>query len=285
MNACLPSASSLANLNLTVDPQAEVVVTGDSCEVFQLDLGEQIECPQIFDVAWNVTQDGASVNPSTIAGGDGNAFWMASLPPGTYNASVQVGSAACGYAEDNASFCIEMTPPQVWGTPGYGNGVQIDLCEGESLDLWIDPLEAFCGADISTSWTLSALSQEAQLSSVSTLEAGEWSRSWVFGAPGVYLVELNGTAGCGELNLFAEVVVTDLPSLELVSYDDGMVDTVLCPGDEVSVVAQVSGYGLQNGAYDLHWSLLNDDGFGHPSASSYFFGDSMLVVQSSPAPP
>ena len=285
VNACLPSASSLANLNLTVDPQAEVVVTGDSCEVFQLDLGDQIECPQIFDVAWNVTQDGASVNPSTIAGGDGNAFWMASLPPGTYNASVQVGSAACGYAEDNASFCIEMTPPQVWGTPGYGNGVQIDLCEGESLDLWIDPLEAFCGADISTAWTLSALSQEAQLSSVSTLEAGEWSRSWVFGAPGVYLVELNGTAGCGELNLFAEVVVTDLPSLELVSYDDGMVDTVLCPGDEVSVVAQVSGYGLQNGAYDLHWSLLNDNGFGHPSASSYFFGDSMLVVQSSPSPP
>ena len=103
--------------------------------------------------------------------------------------------------------------------------------------------------------------------------------------PGIYLVELEGSAGCGAVNLFAEVVVTELPTLELVSFDAGVPDSVLCPGDEVSVVANVSGYGLASGAYDLEWTVLDGEGNPHPSAQSYLFGDSTLVVKAVVTPP
>ena len=64
-----------------------------------------------------------------------------------------------------------------------------------------------------------------------------------------------------------------------------MPDQVLCRGDEVSVVAEVSGVGLNSGAYDLNWSVLNSEGQSHPSASAYQYGDSTLMVQSHPSAP
>ena len=63
-----------------------------------------------------------------------------------------------------------------------------------------------------------------------------------FSSPGTFLVQLDGSGGCGELNLYAQIVVTNLPSVELVSFDMGAaLDSVMCAGDELSVVAEVSG--------------------------------------------
>lgn len=286
VNACLPSVSSQASLQLALEPSADMVLQGDSCELVQLTLGSGVECPGAFDITWDFNQNGTPFNPTTVSGGSNWDFWTASFPPGEYQAALSIGSEACGYDEDTIAFCVEMPAPIHWGNPGILNGGQINLCAGDSLTLWIDSLQSICGGQISTDWTLSALTPDTPLSGANVFTESEWSRGWHFTTPGIYLVELDGSAGCGAVNLFAEVVVTELPTLELVSFDAGVPDSVLCPGDEVSVVANVSGYGLASGAYDLEWTVLDGEGNPHPSAQSYLFGDSTLVVQSSgEAPP
>ena len=285
VNACLPSVSSQSSLVLGLDPIADMVLQGDSCELVQLTLGNGVECPDAFNIDWNFSQNGSSLSPTTISGGNDLPFWTAALPPGEYEASLQIGNETCGFQEDTLAFCIEMPAPTNWGNSGLSNGGQVNLCSGDSLVLWIDSLQSICGSQISTNWTLSALSSDTQLSNVNTFTETDWSRGWTFNSPGIFLIELDGTSGCGALNLFAEVVVTELPTLELFSYDDGVPDSVLCPGDQVSVIASVSGFGLENGAYDLQWEVMDNEGNPHPSAQFYQFGDSTLVIQSSPVSP
>jgi hypothetical protein len=113
---------------------------------------------------------------------------------------------------------------------------------------------------------------------VTVLEASDWSRRLKFDEPGLFLVELDGTLGCGDLHLFATVIVAELPVLEVQGFNNGVVDTVVCEGEDVTVVASLNGDGIENGAYDLMWTLLNDNGDMHPSASQTLFGDSSIVV-------
>ena len=285
VNLCMPSVSSQAGVQVALDPLADLVLVGDSCELVQLSVGSGVECPSAFSIQWDVTQDGNSISPQTENGDDDDPYWSFSLPPGEYEATLNIGTEACGYDQETIPFCIEMPAPSHWGNPGLYNGSSIHLCAGESVDLWVDSLESVCGGEISTSWTLSPLSGDSQMSAVEALDESNWSHGWLFSEPGLYLVELDGTTGCGALNLFAEVVVTELPTLNLTSYDAGQPDSILCRGDEVAVVAHVNGYGLENGAYTLQWELLETDGTPHPSAQSYLFGDSTLVVQSSASAP
>ncbi|MGB1055632.1 MAG: gliding motility-associated C-terminal domain-containing protein [Flavobacteriales bacterium] len=280
-NECSPPASLLQEVVVNEEPVADFALAADSCAVVQFTLGEDVFCPDLFDVLWSISEIEGSVEPETLAGSASSNFWTTSLLPGEYAASLQVGSEACGYDMDTVSFCVEMPPPLTWGT-GLLNGGQFNICQGETLEIWADSLSSVCGEAIQTQWTLSALNGQTDLSSVIWIEEYPWSHAWTFPSPGTFLVQLDGSGGCGELNLYAQIVVTNLPSVELVSFDMGAaLDSVMCAGDELSVVAEVSGLGLNSGAYNLEWNVLDDENNPHPSATSSMFGDSTLVVASS----
>ncbi len=285
-NACLPAVNASASFNIIMEPEADLVLAGDSCAFVQMSLGPEVECPGLHSIQWNVTSEGGEpASLSTYSGGPQATFWTVQLDPGEYQTTLEVSNPACGSTADTAAFCVEMSPPGDWATPGVANGQQFNICVNEVIDLWIDPIESICGSDISGEWFVSPMTEDTDPEGFETLLNEEWHRSWSFQAPGIYLIELEGQIGCGDLDLFASVVVTELPEVTLTSYDNGVPDQVLCRGDEVSVVAEVSGVGLNSGAYDLNWSVLNSEGQSHPSASASQYGDSTLIVQSHPSAP
>lgn len=284
-NACLPAANASASFNVIMEPEADIALSGDSCAFVQMTLGPEVVCPDLHSLQWNVSSEGESIDPSTHAGGPQSTFWSMELAPGEYVTTLEMSNPACGSSTDTTTFCIEMSPPADWATPGVANGEQFNICVNEVVDLWIDPIESICGSDISGEWFVSPMTEDTDPDGFETLLNEEWHRTWSFPTPGIYLIELEGQIGCGDLDLFASVVVTELPEVTLTSYDNGVPDQVLCRGDEVSVVAEVSGVGLNSGAYDLNWSVLNATGQPHPSASASQYGDSTLIVQSHPSAP
>lgn len=279
VNACLPPASGQANVQVSLAPQADFMLGADSCSVVQFSLGAGTPCGDLFDVAWNITDsNGEGVVPATISGAPNGLYWQAQMDTGVYQATLTVQNEGCGMSMDTANFCIEMSSPSDWNAPSLSNGGEVAICVGDSVDLGIGELVSICGAELSTTWTLSDLTPASDLGSVTVLEASDWSRRLKFDEPGLFLVELDGTLGCGDLHLFATVVVAELPVLEVQGFNNGVVDTVVCEGEDVTVVASLNGDGIENGAYDLMWTLLNDDGDMHPSASQTLFGDSSIVV-------
>ena len=284
-NACLPAVNASASFNILMEPEAEINLEGDSCALVQMTLGPAVECPDLYSLQWNVTSEEGTVDAPTYSGGPNSEFWTVQLEPGEYLATLDVSNPACGTSSDTTAFCIEMTPPGDWATPGASNGQQFNVCVNETVELWIDPIESVCGTDIVGDWSVSPMTETTDPNGFETLTDDPWHRSWSFTSPGIYLIELEGQVGCGELDLFASVVVTELPEVTLTSYDNGVPDNVLCRGDEVSVVAQVAGVGLNSGAYGLNWSVLAANGEPHPSASAYVYGDSTLMVQSHPTAP
>lgn len=284
-NACLPAVNASASFNILMEPESEIAVAGDSCSLVQMTLGPAVQCPDLYSLQWNLTHNGEPVDATTYSGGPNSAFWTVQLEPGEYTTTLDVSNPACGTSMDTAAFCVEMSPPGDWATPGVSNGQQFNVCVNETVELWIDPIESVCGSDILGDWFVSPMTEDTEPEGFETLSDDLWHRSWSFNSPGIYLIELEGQTGCGELDLFASVVVTELPEVTLSSYDNGVLDNVLCRGDEVSVVAQVEGVGLNSGAYSLNWNVLSANGQPHPHASSYVYGDSTLMVQSHPTAP
>ena len=81
------------------------------------------------------------------------------------------------------------------------------------------------------------------------------------------------------LHLSASVLVTEVPELQLYSYDAGQqADSVMCVGETVTVTASLDAYQLENGAYSLSWSLLDDLGAPSDAAEIIQFGDSSVIV-------
>lgn len=279
VNACLPPASGQANVQVNLAPQADFVLGADSCSVVQFSLGDATLCGNLFNVEWNITNGaGEEVAPPTISGAQNALYWQTQLDTGAYQAILTVQNEGCGISTDTANFCIEMHAPSDWNAPSLSNGGEVAICVGDSVELGIEDMISICGSELSTTWTLSDLTPSSNLASVTVLEASDWSRRLKFDEPGLFLVELDGSLGCGDLHLFATVIVAELPVLEVQGFNNGVVDTVVCEGEDVTVVASLNGDGIENGAYDLMWTLLNDNGDIHPSASQSLFGDSSIVV-------
>ena len=208
-NACLPAVNASASFNIIMEPEADLVLEGDSCAFVQMSLGPEVECPGcIPSSGMSPAKENLRRFPPIQA--DPNRRLSVQLDPGEYQATLEVSNPACGSTADTAAFCVEMSPPGDWATPGVANGQQFNICVNEVIDLWIDPIESICGSDITGEWFVSPMTEDTDPEGFETLLDEEWHRSWSFQSPGIYLIELEGQIGCGDLDLFASVVVTEL---------------------------------------------------------------------------
>ena len=104
--------------------------------LLQMSLGPEVECPGLHSIQWNVTSEGGEpASLSTYSGGPQSTFWTVQLDPGEYQTTLEVSNPACGSTADTAAFCVEMSPPGDWATPGVANGQQFKICVNEVIDL------------------------------------------------------------------------------------------------------------------------------------------------------
>ena len=280
VNLCSVNPSvGLAEVQVQLDPVADITVVGDSCAQITFEVGEGVFCPDLLDLQWNVSDANGPVNLVTQLGGDTSPYWVALADSGHYQVVLQASNAGCGSDADTASFCIEMPTPTHWSIGDMVNGASLTRCVGDSILLGIDPLVPVCQDSLEIAWSVMALDDQGEVSTVQMTADSDFQRWFTFDSLGHFLIQIEGGAGCGDFVLSASVLVTEVPELILASYDAGMdADSVLCIGEDVSVVASLDSYQLENGAYTLHWELL--DSLGNPTNVASFeeFGDSTVVV-------
>ena len=216
---------------------------------------------------------------TTLGGGPDESYWVFLADSGHYEVVLQAMNASCGSASDTSSFCVEMPTPTSWSVGDLVDGSALQRCIGDSIFLGIDSLIPTCSDDISVSWTLTPLDTLSDLSTVDMTTDSQFGRWFSFDSLGHFLIELGGEAGCGDFTLSASVLVTEVPELDLSSYDAGLqADSVMCVGETVTVTASLDAYQLENGAYSLSWSLLDDLGAPSDAAEIIQFGDSSVIV-------
>ena len=80
-NECSPPASLLQEVVVNEEPVADFALAADSCAVVQFTLGEDVFCPDLFDVLWSISEIEGSVEPETLAGSASSNFWTTSSFP------------------------------------------------------------------------------------------------------------------------------------------------------------------------------------------------------------
>lgn len=280
VNICssIPSANN-AEVEVQVEPVADVVVVGDSCAQVTLQVGPDSFCPEFLDFVWEVSDSNGPVNWVTLGGGATQPYWVALADSGHYQVVQHASNAGCGTDSDTATFCIEMPTPTHWSVGDMVNGAAFTRCIGDSVLLGIDSLIPVCQDSLDIFWSVMALDDQGDAASVGMSTDSDFHRWFTFDSLGHFLIQIGGGAGCSDFVLSASVLVTEVPDLELASYDAGLeADSVLCVGEDVSVVASLDSYQLENGAYNLTWELLDLDGNPTQNASFEPFGDSTIVV-------
>jgi len=280
LNLCstIPSASN-AEVEVQFEPVADISVVGDSCAQVTLAVGDGSFCPEFLDLSWEVTQGGSAANLVTLAGGATQSYWVALADSGHYEVVLQASNSGCGTDSDTAAFCIEMPTPTHWSVGDMVNGAALTRCIGDSILLGIDSLIPVCQDSLSISWSVTSLNEQGDAGSVGMTTESDFQRWFAFNDLGHYLIQVSGGAGCSDFVLSASVLITEVPELTLSSYDSGlMADSVMCIGEDVSVVASLDAYQLENGAYSLSWELLDVNGDPSSVASFEEFGDSTIVI-------
>lgn len=273
-----PSVGS-AEVQVQIEPTADITIVGDSCAQLTLQVGDNTFCPDLQDFVWEVTQDGSPAALSTLDGGPQESHWVFLADSGHYEVVLQAMNASCGSASDTSSFCVEMPTPTSWDVGDFVDGSALQRCIGDSIFLGIDSLVPVCADDISMSWSITPLDTLSDLASVGMTTESQFGRWFTFDSLGHFLIELGGEAGCGDFTLSASVLVTEVPELHLYSYDAGQqADSVMCVGETVTVTASLDAYQLENGAYSLAWSLLDEAGAPSEAAEVVQFGDSSVIV-------
>lgn len=274
-----PSVGS-AEVQVQVEPTADMTIVGDSCAQVTLQVGDDAFCPDLQEHTWVVTQNGDPAMLSTLDGGPDDTYWVFLADSGHYEVVLQAMNASCGSDADTSSFCVEMPTPTSWDTGDLVDGSALQRCIGDSIFLGIDSLIPVCADDISVSWSITPLDTASDLSTVDMTTYSQFGRWFTFDDLGHFLIELSGEAGCGDFTLDASVLVTEVPELQLSSYDAGwQADSVMCVGEMVTVTASLDAYQLENGAYNLSWSLLDDNLQPSDAAEITVFGDSSVIVQ------
>ncbi len=278
-NACSTTPSNAnAEIQVELAPVAHAMVLGDSCGQITLSTGPETFCPELLDFSWEVLSEDEGASWLTVAGGPDQSLWIAVADTGQHEVVLHASNDGCGSHSDTISFCVEMPTPTHWSIGDMENGPALYRCIGDSLHLGIDSLTSVCGNEISLVWTVTALDTISDLASVSVTGSSGFDSWFGFSEVGHFLIELDGSAGCGEVSLHASVLVGEPPTLSLTSYNLGQVDSVLCIGEDVSVVADLDAYLLENGAYELNWGAFTNTGIPSNSVSFEEIGDSTLVV-------
>ena len=274
-----PSVGS-AEVQVQLEPTAEVSLVGDSCAQVTLQVGEDTFCPDLLEHQWSVTQNGQPAALSTLNGGPTEPYWVFLADSGHYEVVLQSVNDACGSASDTSAFCVEMPTPTSWDSGDLVDGAALQRCIGDSIFLGIDSLIPVCTDSIAVSWSILPLDASSDTDVVGMTTDSQFGRWFTFDSLGHFLIELGGAAGCGDFTLSASVLVTEVPELQLSSYDSGQeADSVLCVGETVTVTASLDAYQLSNGAYGLEWTLLDTAGVPSNAADIVQFGDSSVIVQ------
>ena len=179
-----PSVGS-AEVQVQLEPTADVSLVGDSCAQVTLQVGEHTFCPDLLEHQWSVTQNGHDLE--------------------------SIGSPIQVTTHWDLNFCIlrgdAPPPPEAAMWPQrcrlLGNRLPHSRVHRQHCPVLVHP-------------------------SLGRFEKGgghetdsQFGRWFTFDSLGHFLIELGGAAGCGDFTLSASVLVTEVPELQLSSYDSG----------------------------------------------------------------
>ena len=182
-----PSVGS-AEVQVQVEPTADMTIVGDSCAQVTLQVGDDTFCPDLQSYAWGVTQDGGPATLTTLGGGSDESYWVFLADSGHYEVVLQAMNASCGSASDTSSFCVEMPTPTSWSVGDLVDGSALQRCIGDSIFLGIDSLIPTCSDDISVSWTLTPLDTLSDLSTVDMTTDSQFGRWFTFDSLGHVMI-------------------------------------------------------------------------------------------------
>lgn len=255
-NAC-GSSQDIHSLSVVLSASADIAIFATGCS--DVSFEHLQNCPLTEDaIQWTFDNElGQAISPNFLVGNENSSSLTASFEPGNYSVTMTA-TSGCGVAQVTDEFCVGQTPSNTWSqlgeVNGAANGANVIACIGSSFNMTLDEIEAICSESIVPTWEIVPVSSDSDVASVNCSD-GPWSRTCSFTDPGSFLIQVTAQTECQNLEVSAFVEVEEEPAFELVSYQNSILDSIMCVEETLTVVLQSPTI-----IEDIDWSVLDSEG-------------------------